>query len=333
MRSMVLYPIYVPTASVGPHFTMQRAFEDEFYPCYTFDWISKVGVRKRGDRRIRQAKSTLHEVQLEFLEFVKAYRPEYAFMQLQNPDNMSVEMVREISKYTKVLNWTGDIRQTKEWYDWFIAIGKEIHLTLFTNTTDVEIMQKAGVRADYLQIGVDTAYYHPQERVKAGPEIVFSAHNYGTFELSEYRGKCAVALREEFGDRFKLYGGGWSSLGFKTETTNCQQEADAYRAAKIGISISNFNFKRYHSDRLLRIMACGCMAMSHDYQELEKDYTPGHDLVSFKNEKDLIDKCKKYLTDHVARTTIAVNGLKKIEASCTWPKRMEQLTQLLDKYE
>lgn len=318
MISLALYPIYIPEV-VAPGFTLQKAFETHF-DCITYDWLKRSQVLKSKE-----------DAQLEFLEILKEKRPDYTFVQLQNPDNMSVEMIREFSKYTKVINWSGDIRTTKAWYDWFEAIGKEIYLSTFSNMTDVELMTARGVRSDYLQVGYDTHWYYPGEAAP-GPEIVMSAHNYGAFQLSKYRQQVAVALRDEFKDRFKLYGGGWEKFGFKCKITNCEEEANAYRSAKIGISVSNFQFKRYHSDRLSRIMGCQCLPMSHDYVGLELDYQDKENIVVFRSINELILECHYYLQNDEIRKQIAQNAYHKAITECTWDSRCKELIQLIEKW-
>lgn len=319
MISLALYPIYIPEV-VHPHYTLQKAFEKHFFPCYTYDWLqakNKVGMQ---------------QAQLQFLEFLKKEKPEYTFMQLQNPDNMTVEMIREMAKHTKIIQWSGDIRQTDAWYKWFENIGREIHLTLFSNMTDVEIMRARGVKADYLQVGVDTGWYYPGASVTDEYDIVMSAHNYGNFQLSKYRLEVGMALRAEFKDRFRLFGGGWEKHGFKTVTTNCKEEADAYRSAKIGISVSNFSFKRYHSDRLLRIMACECLPLSHSYEWLDKDYEQDENIAVFHDIPALIERCHFYLDNESERKRVAHNACLKAINHCTWDSRCKELITLIEKY-
>lgn len=319
MRSIALYPIYVD--GVKPHYTLQKAFEDSFSPCFTYDWMARKSRLKK-----------LSKVHEEFLAFLKKEQPEYCFMQLQNPMNMTVQMIREMSKYTKIINWTGDIRIEKEWYDWFEAIGKEIYLTLFTNEQDAEYLRSKGIRADYLQVGYDHKWYYPKKMPELY-DVVFSAHHYGKFPMSDYRLKAALALNEEFKDRFKLFGSGWSSHGLKSAVSNNEQEANAYRQSKIGISISNFNFERYHSDRLLRIMACKCLPMSHDYKGWEKDYQDKKNIVIFKSIPDLVDQCKYYISYEKERKEIASNAEKFVSSNCKWSNRMDELHELIDKYD
>lgn len=318
MKSLILYPINVESA---PHFVMRKAFAARFSPFEEYDWVN---IARKTD---------LESTQRNFLSLLQAKRPDYCFMQLQNEINMSVPMIREMAKYTKIINWCGDIRQHKEWYDWFIDIGREIHLTLFTNETDVEIVRKAGVRADYLQVGFDSGWYNRNKKpVKGWPEIIYCANDYGKFQLSKYRGDVIVALKNTFGSRFAVYGDGWKKYNITTPRIDNELEAQAYNSCKIAISVSNFSFERYYSDRLLRIMACGAFPLSHDFSGLEKDFTRGHDIVTFSNINDLIDKCNYYLQHEAERKAIADNAFTTAHTKCTWDVRMTELISLLEKY-
>lgn len=318
--SMILYPINVESA---PNWIIRKAFTKGFSPFEEYDWVNIA------------AKQGLQKTQEDFLAILASKKPDYCFMQLQNPINMSVDMIKEMAKHTKIINWCGDIRQTPEWYNWFCDIGREIYLTLFTNETDVDILRSRGVRADYLQVGFDNVWYQkqPKDTSVVYPDIVFCGNNYGSFQLSQYRTNAAKALRKEFGEKFMPYGMGWDNFGIHTRSINNIEEARLYNNCKIAISISNFRFKRYHSDRLLRIMGCGCFALSHDYENLEKDYVAGHDLEVFYSIEELIYKCKFYLDNEEKRMQIAESGYLTAHSKCTWDKRVRELKTLLKKYD
>lgn len=284
----------------------------------------------------------LHNTQLEFLEILKQKRPDYCFMQLQNPYNMSVEMIREMAKYTKIINWTGDVRQSKEWYDWFENIGREIFLTLFCNTTDVEILRNRGVNnVGYLQIGFDHEWYKLYgDAVDDGTEIVFCANNYETFELSKYRLDVAKAMMEEFGNRFKLFGMGWHIHGIQTQTINNEMEAKYYRGATAAISISNFLHKRYHSDRLLRIMGCGAVPLSHYFPDMEMDFciedgNPDQQVVVFHNINEAVDKAKELLDSQNTSwaTTVGLSASWQAHANHKWENRVADLLEIIHIHE
>lgn len=318
LKSLFLYPIYA--GDIKPHYSIQRAFEKHF-DCFTYDWVNishSIGLQK---------------TQQDFIGLLKDRRPDYCFMQLQNPINMTVPIIREMAKYTKIINWSGDVRQSAEWYNWFEAIGKEIYLTLFTNNYDVELLRNRGVRADYLQIGFDTGWYGKKDKNINSPEIVFACNDYGSFPLSKYRASVVETLTNEFKERFKVYGNGWGNRGIQTRMINCAEEAQAYNNCKIAISVSNFNINRYYSDRLLRIMGCGAFPLSHEFEGMDLDFTEGHNIVSFKNLDELIEKCYYYLEHDSDRNLIAENAYNTAHSKCTWDIRCQELIQLLNKYD
>jgi glycosyltransferase involved in cell wall biosynthesis len=275
----------------------------------------------------------LKEVQLRFLSHLKKHKPQYTFMQLQNPENLDAEMAKEMSKYTKIINWSGDVSQHEGWYKWFIDIGKVIWLTLTSNETDPEILQKAGIKADYLQVGFDNVWYKKKEPVKGLPEIVFCCNDYGSFQLSAYRVEVVKALKEHFKERFQIYGSGWQQHGIYTQRIGNTYEADLYNSCKIAISVSNFQFKRYFSDRLLREMACGAFVLSHWYENYEADFKDGQDFVIFKDLNELIEKAEYFLEHDEEREKIAKSGHDKVHKEHTWDVRCKELIKLINKYE
>lgn len=274
----------------------------------------------------------LKAVLKEFIETVKAYRPDYCFMQLQDPSVMDVSTIREMAKYTKIIHWTGDVRNSEDWYHWLASIGKEIYLTLLCNETDVEKMRERGVKADYLQIGFDNIYYQRRTPIKGWPDIVFVANHYDQFELSGYRKETVLDMYRAFPGQFRVFGKGWHSCGIQTESVDNGLEAECYNSCKLALSISNFNYSRYYSDRLLRIMACGCCAVSHAFPGSEKDFTSGHDIVTFSDNKELIEKCRYYLSNDAERKRIGDNAMLTTHSNCTWDTRCIELIELMNKY-
>lgn len=322
LLSLCLYPINVESA---PNWVMRKAFERYFTPCYHYDWFNLAKT---------QGLKKTHE---DFIKFLWSTRPDYTFMQIQSPDAMDVETIKRMAKFTKIINWTGDVKNDAGWYKWLVEIGKHIHLSLFTNQTDVEILREHGCRADYLQVGFDNVWYNKRQPNRTGPEIVFCANEYGNFPLSNFRVNAVLALKKEFGERFAVYGNGWDKYGIRTRAVRNTEESQLYNNAKIALSISNLNLERYHSDRLLRIMACGCMPISHNYKGWDKDFTAPNlfttgNIVVFNQVSDLIIKCVEYLNSDETRQTIADNAYINAHSNHTWEVRCKQLIQLLKKY-
>jgi spore maturation protein CgeB len=261
----------------------------------------------------------------------KDFNPDYVFMHIQSGDVLPVDFIKELSTKSKVVNWTGDVRYPLP--NHYIEIGKNIHLTLFTNLNDVETCKLNGVNADFLQVGFDNLKFNPIGRKdKKYPKILFLGSNYPSagFPLSQLRREMVFALKERFGDDFGVYGGGWEQYG-NGNITNYDDEGTAYRSCKIAINLSHFAYKRYSSDRLYRILGSGAFCLSHNYPDVEKDFVINKDLVLWNSISELIEKINYYLDKDEEREKIALNGCYVAHTQYTWNKFAENLKLILEK--
>jgi len=110
----------------------------------------------------------------------------------------------------KVINWTGDKRHVVP--QWMIDLAPFVSLTAFSNMDDVNTMRSLGFKSDYLEIGYDPEIYKPEGESLNMPEIVFMGNNYGRgyFPMSGFRIDMVDFLRQEYGNRFGVYGSGWA---------------------------------------------------------------------------------------------------------------------------
>lgn len=313
-KSIVLYLISDETA---PNFVIRNAFQTHFNVLCDYDW--KHMARQYG----------VDWMHRDFLEVLKTYQPDYCFMQIQNPAAMNVAIIAEMARHTRIIHWSGDVRNLSAWRRWTADIGEQIFLTLFSNETDAEYLNQIGIRAGYLQTGFDDVFYQRRHKISGWPDIVFVANNYDDFELSYYRAEIVLAMYQWFPGRFRVFGNGWEKFGISTESIAHTLEAECYNSCKLALSISNFNHKRYYSDRLLRIMGCGSCAISHSFPGLEKDFTPGYDILTFSHKEDLIEKCNYYLLCNEERNRIANNAFTTAHTKCSWDVRCKELIELL----
>lgn len=260
----------------------------------------------------------------------KRIKPDFTFMQIQEPNIINPEVAKQIGGF--VVNWTGDVRQPTP--DWYFEMGKNIDLTLFTNTHDVKALKKAKIKADYLQVGFSHHIYLPDGSTnKAYPPIVFMANNYGDnpstkkpmFPLSQERRDMVSHLRAVFGRDFQVYGHQWN----KSHWLSPEEEAIAYRSAKIGINQNHYRLAMFSSDRLLRIMGSGTFCLSYKYPGIEKEYKIGKHLDVWENFDDLREKIDYYLGNDYQRTTIARAGCEYVHKHCTWQKRIDQMKKMI----
>lgn len=254
------------------------------------------------------------------------FKPDILFMQVQTPDIIWSETMRQCRKYCgKIVNFTGDVRDPLP--DWYIEIGKLIDLSLFVSHTDVDIARARGINAEWIQIGFDETIFNNSGPLNKSADIIFSANNYTQFPLSKYRYDIAKHLYKNFGYQFQLYGNGWDIPAIDTNSSQ-EKQAALLRSAKIAVSCSNFNHDQYISDRTLRIMGAGTFCLHHRFNECEILYTDKEHLVFFDNIPHMIELSKYYLENEEERGRIARNGYELTHKLYTWDCFIKNIIRL-----
>jgi glycosyltransferase involved in cell wall biosynthesis len=296
-----------------PNYTLTNAFTSTFNEVKTIWWQQTADLNN------------------DIISEVTNNKYDAVFIQIQADGIISEDAARSIYENSVGFNWTGDVRTN---IDWYIKLGKYL-ITLFTNETDVIKMRSLGLRADYLQIGYDDKYYYPSH-TECHNNIVFCANYYqnNNFPLTKYRVDIANALKQNFGDRFNLYGKDWhlQSLSAEKSNVNNEQEAQIYRTSAIAINCSHFNYIRYSSDRLLRELSCGAFVLSHNYDGYNKDFEDGKHFRTFKDIKQLIELCHYYLDRPIERKIISEQGCKEVINTANWKNRINEFSKLIIKY-
>lgn len=258
------------------------------------------------------------------LDMAQRHKPNLIFLQLQAPGIISERTAAKLQENALVFNWTGDVRTpTPKWY---FDIGRHIYCSLFTNMEDVKQLKAKNIRAGYLQIGLPDKIFTPDGPERAEADIIFMGNNYGGFPLSVMRHELVKLLSKRYGARFKAFGTGWP--GYHPENRQAE-EAAIYRGAKLGINLSHFCYPRYSSDRLLRIMGSGCMALTHKFPDIEEEYEIGRHLDSWENFNQLTGRIDYYLEHESERQEIARQGCGHVHKYHTWANRMEDLKNFL----
>lgn len=242
------------------------------------------------------------------------FKPDLTFMQLQRNGLVTPETLNLITG--KKYSWTGDVRELKE-MQWYIDLAPYLDATLFSNNTDVVTFKEMGLRAEFLNIGFEEPIYKLEgNKIKSG--VVFMGNNYvDRFPLSKFRADMVKAV-----PNIEAYGGGFG------KSTNPQQEAAIYRGCKMAISLSHFDYDRYSSDRMLRIMACGALCLSYHYKGIEKDFEVGTELDTWVNFNELNELIAYYSLNPDVAKQVALNGYKRVYKDHTWKKRIDDLVEL-----
>lgn len=256
------------------------------------------------------------------------------FFHVQTAGVITPELIQtmrnsEVVYNPQFINWTGDVRAPLP--EWYIKLGAEVTMTLFSNDTDAKQARAKGIRAEYLQIGFDQHLFTPAPARSVWPEIVFLGNHYHKlFPLSDLRMEMVQKLHARYGHRFGCYGGNWDKLSQGNLMNNSDAEVDCLRGCKIAINLSHFDYERYSSDRIFRILGTGAFCLTKRYPRMEEDFIPGTHVGVWEDIDDLIDKIDHFLGSTEDREAIARNGSKEAHCCHTWDVRIQQLKRFLN---
>ncbi len=270
------------------------------------------------------------------------YKEVYNLNQIENCDLLFIqtqdtgldinELIKLRSRGVFIINWTGDARNTTPLYCFEYA--PYVNITCFSNMRDVYNMRNAGYNSDFLQIGFDENIYFPCSSIEKDIDIVFMGNHFGHFPLSGLRQEMIKELKRIYGDRFKAYGinqPDGSLMG------NQKGEADIYRRAKIGINLSHYNYERYTSDRLFRMLGCGICVLSHEYNGIEQDFrtttsegTNWNNLLPWNSIDDLVKTINFVLQNDTTRIGISNNGAKLAHSKHTFVNMANDFIKLYE---
>ena len=94
--------------------------------------------------------------------------------------------------------------------------------------------------------------------------------------------------------------------------------ANYLRLSKISLNFAQaaFSNDKYHcKGRVLESTLCGALLMEEENKETQKWFEPGIEYVAFRNERDLLEKVRYYLSNPREMQAIARRGAQKA-ASC-----------------
>jgi len=159
------------------------------------------------------------------------------------------------------------------------------------------------------------------------------ANNYGSyaFPLSKERIELVEYLKHNFPTEFSLYGVGWPECDGNLNSSQ-YEEAEHYRGSKIAINISHFNYDRYSSDRLLRILGTGVMCLSKRFENSEMRFEDGIHLKYWDSFEQLGNLIKHYLSNEADRKLIAKWGCSLVHSRYTFENLILNIKRLYEQY-
>ena len=269
-------------------------------------------------------------------------------------EELKKETIEHITKKTstKTFNWFADDH-------WRFPIYSKYWAPLFTavSTTDSQAIEKyksIGINVIKTQWAANTWLYMPSElKVESKKlkdlDITFVGKNYGS------RGKYIDYLKSS-GLPAQGFGGGWDNGRVSQE-----QMLEIFSGSKINLNFteSYFNWpkqlaklfikkqlgnyslnlshpisnsqsllgarRRQIKGRTFEVPACGGFLLTGDADNLASYYLPDKEIAIFKNQGELMEKCRYYLEHEPERKAIAQAGYSRTLKEHTYRKRFEDI--------
>ncbi len=284
----------------------------------------------------------------ELKKIVTEKQPDLLFCFLFT-EEIKKETIEYITKKTstRTFNWFADDH-------WRFEIFSKNWAPLFTavSTTDSQAVEKyraLGVSVIKTQWAANIHLYKPFDlqattyKLPAN-EITFVGKNYGN------RSKYIHALKK-LGLPAVGYGSGWEkgrvsfeemleifsnskiNLNF-TESSYANLTGRFKMLAKAVLNFNNFvpYLKAYKGaqrnqikGRTFEIPACGGFMLTQDADNLKDYYVDGKEIVIFKDQNDMIEKCKYYMSHEDERQNIAKAGLERTIKEHTYEHRFVEI--------
>ena len=313
-------PHYKPDAQI-------KAFEYNSYEVIPFSW---------QPYRFSNGIIGMHDA---VVETAKKVQPDVIFLQIQHPECLTLHFAKRLAKIAFVVNYTYDVR-SKEKTQWMYDIAPHIGLTLFACQEDVNHCYEQGIKnTACIHSSCDMDWYKPIEIPKSidlvgiktpTAPIVFIGNNYKhtnlSFELADERFEMVQMLKETYGNDFLCEGMNWQ----ESKIVNPQQEIYKYNTAKIAISHNNYDRENYTSDRIWRIMACGCFCLTKYFKGIEDIFDREIHLDWWHDFDELKSKIDYYLANDNYRKSVAINGSNYVRKYHTWTDRFRTVKAFIN---
>lgn len=281
--------------------------------------------------------------QARAIQAAKEIEPDIIFIHIQSGDILDIETCQELTAVGFTILYTFDVREDIAWM-------KELapYLNMILVADGETAKEFPAGKSFVLQSSCDMEMYKPEfvplpeypskmfyTKILYNYDIAFIGSNYVNtnlnFPLADERFQMVTELKKEYGDtrydRFLYKGMNWST----SEYVPPAKERSIYNASKIAICHNNFYRDRYSSDRLWRIIACGCFCLTKYFPGIETIFEAGTHLDWWHTIDELKLKINQYISNDEKREAIARAGSEYVRSSHNWAARVKEIEYLMGK--
>lgn len=207
------------------------------------------------------------------------------------------------------------------WADWLVEVAEKILplVDLAVVTDSIRHFAHTSRPDKYLNLlpATDTRIFYDPQR----PRDINISFNGGVGSYPD-RISGIQALRENGIEVVK-------TGGQLEDHLSIEEYARVFMRSKITLNFSRSGEKLTLKGRLLEATLCGAMLLESENPETTRWFEPMVEYVSFRDEKDLVDKARYYLEHDSERMEVAMKGKKKAQELCQgknfWGKILSQV--------
>ena len=280
-------------------------------------------------------------VNAEFVEFVRSYRPDLIFMQLQESgviEPAALGTIRNALPRTVLAHWMGDCRVSVS--DYLANICRVTHVTLVSNVGQIHLYEyfSGPGRTKYFQIGLDwdedvmgIPHWDPPFRV---PEVVFCGGYYPESfpEGTSERVQVIKAIQNAGVDIGVVSPGPWPSDIPYAGACTVKQQHHIWKRAKVCLNVNHFNqIEQYYSDRQLISMASGKPLVCWAVPGLEREFKDRVHCMFFRYPHEAVHRVIELLNNPSLASQIGAAGREEVLKNHSWARRIEEVLPELNR--
>ncbi|SCA62367.1 Uncharacterized protein SCG7109_AA_00030 [Chlamydiales bacterium SCGC AG-110-M15] len=135
---------------------------------------------------------------------------------------------------------------------------------------------------------------------------------------------------------FKVYGDEhWKTieqkgLQYMGSAEHYHEMPKVFKSSKINLNIIRSYVDSGLPMRIFDVLGCGAFLVSNDRDEISELFTPGKDLVIYRDLKDLVEICDYYLQHDDERQNIASQGFETVKSEHDFRHRLLKIFELVD---
>jgi spore maturation protein CgeB len=304
-------------------------------------WYYKTGFEKRGHKVIPFDPSLIPDSVSKAFEVTKEFKPDFI---LHTKDELPPEILQELSKFTKVIQWYPD-PVIPEWLPPYVR-ASDIFFTMSEGL--VEEFKKFNPNVFWLTQAFEPSFFEikqiiPEDIRTFSADVTFVGNLGSKPQYLQRRESLERIIKEGF--QLKWWG---PRIPRKLSTIPLilrklgrsyggkfvwgEEYAKVAKLSKIFLAFDSMpHIRKSMSARMYTAVGCGAFYMCQHVDGIEEVIEPDREIITFHSEDEMIDKIKYYLPEEEKRKKIAEAGRQRVFKEHTYEVRLKEMLSIIEK--